>query len=155
MRPPRGPSSASSERDRLIGEQADKIAMENAVSRREYVHVEDVAAVLEPVILAIKAKIQGMGSKISPHVVAVNSTPEVKAIIDAHGDEILREIAAIDARGFGVTREPAAEASAVGDAPAPYDRKRVGRRPPAAVARVKRRTRRVGHVESGVPAGNP
>ncbi len=84
------------ERARLAREQADKLAMENAISRGELVHVDDAAAMIEEVVVAIKAKILSLGTKLAPLVVSCSSIVQVRALIDRSADELLRDIAAID-----------------------------------------------------------
>jgi phage terminase Nu1 subunit (DNA packaging protein) len=64
----------NAERTRLTREQADKLAMENAVSRRELVSVVEMAAFINRVFTAMKGRIM-----------AANFEPEDK-------DQILREL---------------------------------------------------------------
>jgi hypothetical protein len=95
--------------------------MENAVTRGDLVYSADTAAPLGAVIVAIRAKILGFGSKVAPRVVACSNVNEVKALIDAASRDILLEIAEIDPGDDGGIAEGDPEAAATGDSAAVLD----------------------------------
>ena len=132
--------SLEKERARLAREQADKLEMENAQTRSELVHVDDAAAAVECVVVAIRAKALSLGSKLAPQVVVCSNVNEVKAIIDAGADSFLREISEINPAGArGAGQGDPGEAPA-GPAAAKAVRQRVGRPKPRPVARKQRGT---------------
>jgi len=121
--------------------------MENAQARRELVHVDDAAAVVGRIIEAIKPKLLGLGSRISPQVTGCSNIAENKAFIDGIAYELLSDIASIDPRWSGGVVGSGTEPSS-GSPPAPdLDRKPVGGPVPETVPRVKRRARTMVHEQ--------
>ena len=131
--------SLEKERARLAREQADKLEMENAQTRGELVHVDDAAAAVECVVVAIRAKALSLGSKLAPQVVVCSNVNEVKAIIDAGADSFLREIAEINPAGARGPGPGDPDEAAAGASAAEAVRQRVGRPKPRPVAGKQRR----------------
>jgi phage terminase Nu1 subunit (DNA packaging protein) len=119
--------SLDAERARLAREQADKLEMENALTRGEMVHIDDSAAVLEAVFVAIRAKILSLKVKIPPNVIGCGRLPEIEAIVDRECNSILHEIAQINPGGNGGVIPGIPAAASTGDATAAPVRKRMGR----------------------------
>ncbi len=137
--------SARASRARLIKAQAEAQEMENAETRRELVHVEDAAAVVDRIVEAIRPKLLGLGSRISPQVTGCSQIAENKAFIDGIAYEMLRDIASIDPRWSGGVVGGGDKPSAGSPPAADIDCKPVGGSVPEAVPRVKRRARAVVH----------
>lgn len=131
--------SLEKERARLAREQADKLEMENAQTRGELVHVDDAAAAVECVVVAIRAKALSLGSKLAPQVVVCSNVNEVRAIIDAGADSFLREIAEIDPAGARGAEPGDPDEAPTGPSAAEAVRQRMGRPKPGTVAGKQRR----------------
>jgi hypothetical protein len=137
--------SARASRARLIKAQAEAQEMENAQTRRELVHVDDAAAVAGRIVEAIRPKLLGLGSRISPQVTGCSKIAENKAFIDGIAYELLRDIASIDPRWSGGVVGGGTESSA-GSPPAPdLDRKPVGGPVPKVVPGKQRGARTMVH----------
>lgn len=151
----KAPGSLDAERARLAREQADKLEMENAITRGEMVYVDDSAAVLEAVIVAIRAKILSLKVKIPPNVIGCSRLVEIEDIVDRECNNILHEIAQINPGGNGGAAPSAPPTPPAGNAPAAPDRKRMGGLLPETIAGVQLRTGSVDDGPGGVPAGHP
>jgi phage terminase Nu1 subunit (DNA packaging protein) len=131
------------ERARLAAEQADKIAMENAIARGEVAYLPDVAAEEGRIFEMIRAKSLALPTKC-----AAEANPEnpnvARDVIERHVLELLGEIAAAELRTEqaerradvpGPSRDPAPAAEA--------HRNGMGGHPASAEPRKQRRTRPV------------
>lgn len=133
------------ERARLAKEQADKLELENAITRGEHVHIEVIAKVLEEIVAAIRPKLLGLASFLAPRVYGCNKLPEVSAIIDEKANEILLDLAAIHTRGVGQAEPVDPDAAEAVPAAPEADRKRVGRPKQKTVVGKRGRSRSVGN----------
>jgi hypothetical protein len=100
------PGSLQAERTRLAKEQADKLELENAILRKEHVHVDDAAEVLGSVITAIRSKIMALPKKVAPSIVGCGSIPSVAAALEDATNEVLLEISNIEPAIPAVRPEP-------------------------------------------------
>lgn len=90
-----GPLSLDAERARLAAEQADKIAMENAIKRGEVAYLPDVAEQQARVFEAIRAKALNMPTKCAP--LANPENPNLaRDAIEREVIELLAEISAAE-----------------------------------------------------------
>lgn len=120
--------SLEKERARLAREQADNMALKNAVLRGELVPRGAFESELGKVFVAFRSRVMSIPDKAAPQVVGLNSIPEAKKLLGAFCDEALSELSGFDlagcsGEGLGVD-PPDAE---VGGAASEADRKRVGR----------------------------
>ncbi len=102
----------------------------------EYVPATAVEDLLEKVVVAIKAKLLSLPTKIATRIVGAKKLSEAKEILDESTKEILNELADLN-----ITRTHSnSEAKAIQPA-AKTDRKPVGRRKPKIKQRIKCGTR--------------
>lgn len=114
-------------------EMADKLAMENAVTRGELLPVESVAALWVGVLTDCKKKFLALPSKLAPRVIG-KSREQARGILESAIHDALR--------GLAETRYVEGEGN---DAPAKTDRKPVGRRRKKAKSRSERGAGAVGN----------
>lgn len=139
------PGDLETERARLAKEQADKLELENAIMRREYIHKDDVAAALEPVVMAIRSSLLGDFAYLWPRLKGLTRDAEAQSIIDGRNHERLNALAEIDPGSFGESAPGDPEPPGSVSSSAAADRKPVGRRVPKTQPGKRRRTRAVGH----------
>jgi len=109
------PPDAHAERARLLKANADKVELDLAERRQELVPVDEAAALLERVIVAVRARVLAIPTRAAPLVRGKRRTAEVRDVLQTLTDEVLHEIAAIDPADLG----PGGEAEAGAAAPAP------------------------------------
>lgn len=116
------------ERARLAKEQADKVALENAVSRGELVHRTHMSEVLSRALGAFRARLLAAAVKLAPRVNPGNPNL-ARDLIEREHTAALSELADFDPGAFVGERESDAAGSAV-DPPAAAEAagQRVGRR---------------------------
>ena len=85
------------ERTRIAKENADKKALENAIMRKQYVHVPTIQKIMSTLIIETKNKILSSSSKAAPMISAgVQSTSEIKEVIDNALYDALRDLSDLD-----------------------------------------------------------
>jgi len=92
-------SNLETERARLAKEQADKLEMENAVSRGELANPEDFILENMRIIGACRGKILAIPMRLSPQVVGCSNLAEVKDILERGVCECLDELAGLASVG--------------------------------------------------------
>lgn len=137
--------SARANRARLIKAQAEAQEMENARYRREYVHNDDAAWVIERLIVVLRAKVLALKAKIPPKAIGCNRMAELEAIVERECHDVLREIAEIDAGELGKPLESDPGPTGVGATASEDLDLGVGGSFSQAFSRVQRRPRGVGH----------
>lgn len=130
------------ERARKAKEEADKLEMENATTRRELLKREDVDAAVVGTLARVRSRLINLPSKIAPLVAMINQPAEAEAIARKAVNEALRELA--DTKLTSLVGD---NGDVVGhsDTTAGSDDKPVGRRKPKAKPRSKRGAGKVGH----------
>ena len=88
--------AVSKQRERLLAAQAGRAELKLRKERGDLVHVDVVADVLEPVVIAIRQRLLALPGRASAQVVACNSIAEVHAILDGIVRECLSEISTLD-----------------------------------------------------------
>jgi terminase small subunit / prophage DNA-packing protein len=132
---------AGSERERLASEQADKVALENAVKRGELIHVGQVADVLSEMAASLAGQLDALPGRVASELAGLNDPGVIRArLLDE-----TRGIRAAVADAGEKLANSRRHADAGDEDPAPAaekDGKRVGGRKPRATGR-KRRARPV------------
>ena len=133
----------ATERARLAKEQADKTAMENAISRRQVLLVEEVSEDLDRAFVAFRQRMLGAPTKLAPLVNPGNPTLARNTIAAEH-ERILAELAdhfaaAASAEPRGIARRESSNSASATDT----EGVGVGGSVPAAKQRNKRRARAV------------
>lgn len=130
-------AGGESQRDRLAKEQADKVALENAVRRGELAKVAHFRAIAAAAISHLNAELDGIAGRLANELAGISDPAEIRGrLLDQHRAaraafaDRLRELGELGPgdHGAGGSREAAA---------AP-DAKRVGRRKPSTSARKPR-----------------
>ena len=126
------------ERARLTKEQADKVAMDNALKRGDMVSLSETAQALTTMIVNTKTRLLSIPTKAAPQVVGVKSLPGVREILERFINEALHDLSTASVETLGRDAggmEPAAEA----------DGESVGGPAPKVKPRGKRRAGAVDH----------
>jgi phage terminase Nu1 subunit (DNA packaging protein) len=120
--------AARASRARLLKAQAEAQEMENAKERGELLPVDLIDQTWTDMAGAFKTRVLSIPGKAAPQVVACNSIPEVKALLEQMVIEALSELSRGDyPRSKGGDREsPSFDIEGSGPAASP-NRKRVGR----------------------------
>jgi phage terminase Nu1 subunit (DNA packaging protein) len=130
------------QRTRLASEQAQKIAIENALSISGVGELKVWKEELEKLLGEIRSALLAMPSKQAPQL--DGDVNQRKDRLERAVHEILRQLAAYQPIATATTRTADDSAGGDGAEPAaPANRKRVGRRVPKAVKGKQRRARRV------------
>ena len=148
-----GELSLTDERTRLTKYQADLAGIQLHRAQGQVVGSKKAQGVWEDIVVAIRQKLLGLSNRLAPLVATSQSIPEIKDRIDNAIFEVLNELSnpnlervARDESGIeGLEGLPAA---------AKVHHQPVGRRKKKTKPRIKRRTRKVAHRESGVPTGD-
>lgn len=119
------------ERARLTKEQADKAAMQNAVTRGVLVDVEQVAQHWGVLLTNCKTKLLAIPTKAAPMVVGSKSLPEVRECLERFVREALHDL-------ISASPTPDRGGTAGTDTAAEPDSQPVGGRAPKTVARKQR-----------------
>lgn len=145
-----GSLSLTEERTRLTKVQADIAELELAISKGKLVPVEIAGKLWEKIIIAFRAKLLVLPTKLAPVLTGKKSTGKIKEIIEKYVKEVLEELTTIDAsnyiaefknKAFEATTQP--------------KRKRVVRKKPNSKPEGKLRARKVETRESPLSKGNP
>jgi phage terminase Nu1 subunit (DNA packaging protein) len=103
------------ERARLAKEQADKLAIENALTRGEIMYTTDMAEAMGVCYEAARAKLRAAGSKLG--VILDPTNPKrARDLIDREHNEVLTELADLDVAAAMGERAPDDDAPDVVDA---------------------------------------
>lgn len=125
------------ERARLTKEQADKVAMDNAVKRGDLMSVTEVAKHWAGLVVNAKTRLLSIPTKAAPLVIGARSLPVAREIIERFVVEALNELVSADFHPDG-GGAPGVEAAAE------VDGQPVGGPAPKVKPRGKRRARAVG-----------
>ena len=125
------------ERARLTKEQADKVAMDNAIKRGDLMSASDVAKHWAGIIVNAKTRLLSIPTKAAPMVMGVKSLPVAREVIERFVMEALNELVAADFHPDG-GGAPGVEAAPE------VDSEPVGGPAPEVKPRGKRRARAVG-----------
>lgn len=129
--------SFEAERARLTKEQADKVAMDNAVKRGDLMSVTEVAKHWAGLVVNAKTRLLSIPTKAAPLVIGARSLPVAREIIERFVVEALNELVSADFHPDG-GGAPGVEAAAE------VDGQPVGGPAPKVKPRGKRRARAVG-----------
>jgi phage terminase Nu1 subunit (DNA packaging protein) len=88
----RGGTDLTDERSRLARAQAERVEMENEVTRGNLISIEDVRKENEYTDMAIRNKLLGISKKLAPHLFLIDNLAETEKIIDDNIYEILLEL---------------------------------------------------------------
>jgi len=125
---------AHAQRTRLLKEQADKLEMENALTRNSVVEAAAIEKVWFQITQMIKARFIELPAHVAPMVVGEIKPSVVKAIIEKEVFNSLNELSAKSAT-FAANTERDSKKSLKNDGtPAKVDGERVGRPKPEVVA---------------------
>lgn len=125
------------ERARLTKEQADKVAMDNAVKRGDLMSVTEVAKHWAGLVVNAKTRLLSIPTKAAPLVIGARSLPVAREIIERFVVEALNELVSADFHPDG-GGAPGVEAAAE------VDGQPVGGPAPKVKPRGKRRARAMG-----------
>jgi phage terminase Nu1 subunit (DNA packaging protein) len=128
-----GVMSLGVERARLTREQADRAALMNAVLRGEVIRSDDATAQWSGHVVAARAKLLALPTKLGPRLIALTDVNTIAEIIKSAVYEALDELA----------RWTPAEGSGPMEEPTEVDGESVGGQGAPVKQRVKRRTRAV------------
>ena len=101
------------ERARRDKEAADKIALENATTRRELVSVHEVKGLVVTAISEAKSRLLAVPTKAAPQVIGMSKVPQVRDVIEQEIHDALTSIAEL-ANGHLGGMEPASEDDSFG-----------------------------------------
>jgi len=85
------------ERARLTKEQADKVAMENELTRSQLIDAEQVAVMWANVVVNIKTRVLAIPTKAAPLVIGCKTMPQVRDVIERVIIEALHDLSTSDA----------------------------------------------------------
>jgi len=110
-----GAESHPTQRERLAAAQAEKVEAENRVRRGELVEIEQTATVWDDVVIATRAKMLSLPSKLAPQLVRQSDPNVIARALSDEIDHALAELAREEgADDAPVCAAPQADGFAVG-----------------------------------------
>ncbi len=143
---PPGKIDGEQERARKDKEAADRLELQNAVTRGELAPLAEMVSAVTSAFARVRAKILTIPSKVAPLIVGETSTVVVRDVVKNEVHNALEELAGTRLRDW--TFSPPGDSGELldgADAAAKPDHKRVGRQGKAPKSRSIGRTRKVGN----------
>jgi len=152
----KGTETEAQARQRLVIAEANLRELEYAKARGKVVDVEVAKGLWAKLVLAFRAKVLLIPTKMPALIVSGQSPNEVRELLEKEVTEALNELSRANIDTSDLSRpEPAREGSPQARKPAiQAKRKRVGRQGKSAQPFKQRRAREVENGTGGVPAGN-
>lgn len=87
-----GTSNLQAERKRLVKMQADREELNLAKARGEVIAIADHEAILADMAMEVKARVMGVGPRVAPKLVGLESRVQVQAVLETAHKEVLVDL---------------------------------------------------------------
>jgi len=91
----RGGTELTDERARLAKAQAERVEMENEVTKGNLIKIEDAQKEISSAVIACRARILSIPTTIAPFVITCETVAEVKSVIENACYEALNELSTL------------------------------------------------------------